>query len=92
MNPVKGFKHNVNRIDHFQTRSSKCQWNIFYRHQFIRDLPLEKLLAESDAPYIGQTPSDALEAIKTIAEIKGLEVEAVKKQLLQNTIAFFGIK
>ena len=62
------------------------------RRKFIRDLPIEKLLAESDAPYIGKSPSDALEAIKTIAEIKGMELEAVKRQLLQNTIAFFGIK
>ena len=62
------------------------------RRKFIRDLPLEKLLAESDAPYIGKAPSDTLEAIKTIAEIKELELEAVKKQLLLNTIAFFGVK
>ena len=55
-------------------------------------MPLEKLLAESDAPYIGKAPSDTLEAIKTIAEIKELELEAVKKQLLLNTIAFFGVK
>ncbi len=62
------------------------------RKKFIRDLPLVKLLAESDAPYIGKSPSDTLEAIKTIAEIKEQDVEAVKKQLLLNTIAFFGIK
>jgi len=62
------------------------------RKRFIRDLPIEKLLAESDAPYIGKSPSDTLEAIKTIAEIKGQESEAVKRQLLLNTIAFFGVK
>jgi TatD DNase family protein len=62
------------------------------RKKFMRDLPLQKLLAESDAPYIGKSPSDTLEAIKTIAEIRGQDVEAVKKQLLQNTIAFFGVK
>jgi len=62
------------------------------RRQFIRDLPLEKLVAESDAPYIGKAPADTLEAIKTIAEIRGLELEAVKRQLLMNTAVFFGIK
>jgi len=62
------------------------------RRKFIRDLPIEKLLAESDAPYIGKSPSDAMEAIKTIAEIKEQDAEAVKKQLLLNTIAFFGVK
>lgn len=62
------------------------------RRQFIRELPLEKLVAESDAPYIGKSPSDALEAIKMIAEIKGMEVDAAKRQTLLNTAAFFGIK
>ena len=46
------------------------------RKKFIRDLPLGKLLAESDAPYIGKSPSDTLEAIKTIAEIKEQDAEA----------------
>lgn len=62
------------------------------RKQFIRELPLEKLLAESDAPYIGKTPQDALESIKMIAEIKGLPEENVRKQTLLNTIGFFRIK
>ncbi|MCX8195147.1 MAG: TatD family hydrolase [Candidatus Micrarchaeota archaeon] len=62
------------------------------RRQFIRDLPLEKLVCESDAPYIGKTPQDTLEAIKIIAEIKELPAEAVQKQTLLNTIEFFGIK
>ena len=62
------------------------------RKQFIRDLPLEKLVAESDAPYIGKAPSDTLEAIKTIAEIRGMDTEAAKKQTLLNTVSFFGLK
>lgn len=62
------------------------------RRQFIRGLPLVKLVAESDAPYIGKTPEAALESIKMIAEIKGLQVEQVQKQALLNTINFFRIK
>ncbi|MFA6489217.1 MAG: TatD family hydrolase [Candidatus Micrarchaeia archaeon] len=62
------------------------------RKQFIRDLPAEKLVAESDAPYIGKTPEAALESIKMIAEIKGLQEEAVQKQTLLNAIGFFKIK
>lgn len=62
------------------------------RKQFIRDLPLEKLVAESDAPSIGKTPEAALESIKMIAEIKGLSVETVQKQTLLNAIGFFRIK
>lgn len=62
------------------------------RKQFVRDLPIEKLVAESDAPYIGSAPSDSLESIKMIAEIKGLQQEAVQRQTLLNTIEFFRIK
>lgn len=61
------------------------------RKQFIRDLPLEKLLAESDAPYIGKSPEAAMESIKMIAEIKGLPEEAVAAQTLKNTLDFFRI-
>jgi len=62
------------------------------REQFIRDIPLEKLVAESDAPGIGKTPEAALESIKMIAEIKGLDEAAVRKATLLNTISFFKIK
>ncbi|VVC01704.1 Tat-linked quality control protein TatD [uncultured archaeon] len=62
------------------------------RKKYIRELPLEKLVAESDAPYIGKTSEDALESIKMIAEIKGVGEEAAKQQTLQNTISFFRIK
>lgn len=62
------------------------------RKKFIRDTPLEKLVAESDAPGIGKTPEATLESIKMIAEIKELPEEQVKKQALLNTISFFGIK
>ncbi|VVC00243.1 Tat-linked quality control protein TatD [uncultured archaeon] len=62
------------------------------RKRFIRDIPLEKLVAESDAPGIGKTPQDAMESIKMIAEIKELGVEQVQHQTLLNTISFFRIK
>jgi len=62
------------------------------RKKSIRDIPLEKLVCESDAPYIGKTPESALESIKMIAEIKELSEDAVKKQTLLNTAGFFKIK
>jgi TatD DNase family protein len=61
------------------------------RREFISALPLERLVAETDAPYIGKAPSDAMESIKMIAEIKQQQVEAVQFQLLKNTIKFFNI-
>jgi len=62
------------------------------RKKSIRDLPLEKLVAESDAPYIGKSPSDTIQAIKMIAEIKGIDEDAVRAQTLMNTAEFFKIK
>ena len=62
------------------------------RKRFISELPIEKLVAESDAPGIGKSPEAALESIKMIAEIRGMEEAAVQKQTLLNTVAFFGIK
>jgi TatD DNase family protein len=62
------------------------------RKQFVRDLPLEKLVVESDAPYIGKEPSAAMESIKMIAEIKELPEDAVRRQTLLNTEEFFRIK
>ncbi|MCX6772763.1 MAG: TatD family hydrolase [Candidatus Micrarchaeota archaeon] len=62
------------------------------RKKFIASLPLEKLVAESDAPGIGKTPEATLESIKMIAEIKALPEEQVRKQTLLNTVSFFGIK
>lgn len=61
------------------------------RRQSIRDLPLEKLVAESDAPSIGKSPAAALESIKMIAEIKELDEDAVRRQTLLNTASFFRI-
>jgi TatD DNase family protein len=62
------------------------------RNEIAASLPMEKLLAESDAPGIGKTPEAALESIKMIAKIRSLQVEAVQKQTLLNTISFFRIR
>ena len=61
------------------------------RKRLIRDAPLDKLVAETDAPYIGKTPSDAWESIKMIAEIKGVEEKQVAQETLRNTASFFRI-
>lgn len=40
------------------------------RKKYLRSISLEKLVVESDAPYIGKIPSDTEQSIKMIAEIK----------------------
>lgn len=62
------------------------------RKKFIAVTPLERLVAESDAPGIGKSPEAALESIKMIAEIKQLDAAAVQKATLLNTASFFRIR
>jgi TatD DNase family protein len=67
--------------------------------EVIKNTPLEMLLSETDAPYItpvpfrGQRnePAHVREVVKRIAELKGLEVEKVREQILLNSQRIFGI-
>ncbi len=67
--------------------------------EVIKFLPLESIMAETDAPfaapvpYRGKTcePWMVEEVIKKIAEIKELNIEAVKTKLLENAERVFGI-
>ncbi len=75
---------------------------ITFSHDYdevIKFLPLESIMAETDAPfaapapYRGKTcePWMVEEVVKKIAEIKELDIEIVKKQLLENAERVFGI-
>lgn len=63
-------------------------------------LPLEKLLLETDAPYLTphphrgkrNEPSYTHFVAQKIAELKGIEVEEVKTQALKNTFEFFELE
>ncbi|MEM4348323.1 MAG: TatD family hydrolase [Candidatus Anstonellaceae archaeon] len=61
------------------------------RKELISLIPPERILAESDAPAIGKSPSDTFESIKLIAEAKNWSVEEAKYRTLFNTISFFNI-
>lgn len=66
----------------------------------IRSIPLENIMAETDAPfaapepYRGRTcePWMVSEIVKKIAEIKELPLETVQKALLDNTVRIFDIQ
>jgi TatD DNase family protein len=62
------------------------------RKKIIKSLPLELLVAESDAPYIGKSPEAALESARIIAEAKGLQANEAMRALAENTASFFRIK
>jgi len=66
----------------------------------LKRVPLEKIMVETDAPYIVPEPQRtqgvernepylAGEVIKKIASVKELEVEKVSAQILQNSKTFF---
>lgn len=69
------------------------------RVEVIRNVPLDKIQAETDAPFLapvsyrGQRnePSYVIEVYKKIAEIRGEDLEQVRLQLLKNAQSVFGV-
>jgi TatD DNase family protein len=65
----------------------------------IRGCPLEKIMIETDAPYAAPVPYRGKtcepwmvgEVAKKIAELKGLDLETLREQMMKNTQDFFGI-
>jgi TatD DNase family protein len=65
--------------------------------ELVKYVPLERMMAETDAPYAApapyrgkrNSPEYVVEIIKKIAEIKGIELETVKKQLILNSFDMF---
>ena len=59
------------------------------RKEAIKNLPLENLLVESDAPYVVRKPEQIKDAISYIAEVKELDFEIVAEQTAKNAHSFF---
>ncbi len=62
------------------------------RRQVIKDVPLDKLLCESDSPAAGESPKDVEKVARLVAEIKGLTYERASEALTLNTKRFFNIQ
>jgi TatD DNase family protein len=68
--------------------------------ELVRYVPLERMLSETDCPFVSPVPfrgrrnepAYVVEVVKKIAEIKGLDIETVKKTLLNNAISLFNLK
>ncbi len=68
-------------------------------HRVIEYLPLDRILSETDAPYVTPTPhrgkrNEPLyvqEVVRRIAEIKKVPLEAVQEAIIQNAERLFGI-
>jgi len=65
--------------------------------ELVRYVPLGSILSETDAPYVAPAPyrgqrnepRRVKEVIKSLARIKGLDLEDVRKRVLDNAISFF---
>lgn len=63
----------------------------------VKGLPIERVLAETDCPYATPVPNRGkrnepifvVDTIRKIAELKGVELEKIEKQLLNNTRSAF---
>ena len=70
------------------------------RDEVIRAIPLDRILSETDAPYVAPVPyrgkrNEHLyvqEVVRKIAEIRGISVEKTASQLVKNAEDIFGIK
>jgi TatD DNase family protein len=62
------------------------------RRKVINTVPLDRLMVESDAPFVGRTPDTIREAVAYIAEVKELGIEAVGTQTAANAMRFFGFR
>ncbi len=61
------------------------------RKRVIGMMPIGNIMAESDAPVVGQTPKAVEKSIRYIAEIKRMKYEDVAAALTENTKRFFNI-
>jgi len=65
----------------------------------IKEIPLERIMSETDSPFATpkphrgktNTPIFVGEIVKKIAEVKNLDFEKTKKQMIKNALNFWGI-
>ncbi|MFH0738072.1 MAG: TatD family hydrolase [Candidatus Micrarchaeota archaeon] len=62
------------------------------KRKVINSVPLDRLLIESDAPYVGRTPESIRGAAAYIAEVKGISVEEAAEATARNAMAFFSFR
>lgn len=75
----------------------KTEGNISQLQQVVKDLPLEKIMIETDAPYLSPVPfrgernepHRVLHVAEKIAELKNLPLEEVCEQTFKNAVNFF---
>jgi TatD DNase family protein len=67
--------------------------------EVVKTLPLESMLVETDSPFLApqsirgnrNDPTQVLEVVAQIGQIKGISTEEVKRATLENTQSLFGL-
>jgi len=59
--------------------------------EVVKDIPLNKMMLETDAPYISKEPSDIANIAKAVAQIKGVPLGEVVRITTENAERFFGV-
>ncbi|MCX6776926.1 MAG: TatD family hydrolase [Candidatus Micrarchaeota archaeon] len=62
------------------------------REKIVKQVPLENLLLETDAPYLGGEPAAVNVSARMIADIKGIDVEEVSRVTTKSCIALFNLR
>jgi TatD DNase family protein len=62
------------------------------RSKAIKEIAIDNIMAETDAPIVGASPKDVERSIQIVAEAKGIEVKKAADLLTQNTKRYFKIK
>ena len=61
------------------------------RKKAIKATPLERLVVETDGPYVVREPEGLKEAIAYIARVKELPIETVERATVENAKAFYSL-
>ena len=61
------------------------------RKDTLLKIPLENIVVETDAPFVGRTIQDVVDSINYVAEIKNLDFDIVAMQTAKNASKFFRI-
>jgi len=95
-----GFLISFTGIITFPPRKNENQVSLSPLQQLVRDIPLESIMIETDAPYLAPVPHRGKRneplyvrhVAEKIAEFKNISVEEVAKVTLENAKKLFGLK
>ena len=94
-----GFTLSFTGVITFLSRRSEAKADANHYDEVIKNIPLDKIHAETDSPFVAPVPyrgkrnepTYVIEVVKKIAELRNEGFEIVRKQLLENAKGVFGI-